>query len=88
MLLFVLAILTAGVFSVIVIQTRAHRTCVAALLIMRVYALYCRNKWVLSVVLLEVIAAIFLACVSAALEGSDTCIIDWHVNFGSGVSHE
>jgi len=70
--MFVLTILTAGVFSVIVIQTRAHWTCVAALLIMRVYALYCRNKWVLSVVLLEVIAAIFLACVSSTLEGSDT----------------
>ena len=39
---------------------------------MRVYALYCRNKWVLSAVLLEAVAAIFLACVSAALEGSDT----------------
>jgi hypothetical protein len=34
----------------------------AVLLIMRVYALYCRNKWVLSVVLLEAIAGIFLAC--------------------------
>jgi len=34
----------------------------AVLLIMRVYALYCRNKWVLSVVLLETMAAIFLAC--------------------------
>jgi len=32
------------------------------LLIMRVYALYCRNKWVLSVVLLEAVAAIFVAC--------------------------
>ena len=74
--MFVLIILTAGVLSVIVIQTRADRTCVAALLIMRVYALYCRNKWVLSVVLLEAVAAIFIACVSATLEGSDTCIID------------
>ena len=86
--MFVLTVLTAGVFSVIVIQTRAHRTCVAVLLIMRVYALYCRNKWVLGVVLLEAVAGIFIACVSAALEGSDTCIIDWHINFCSGVSHE
>ncbi len=39
---------------------------------MRVYALYCRNKWVLGVVLLETVVVIFLACVSAALEGSDT----------------
>jgi len=29
---------------------------------MRVYALYCRNKWVLSVVLVELGAAIFIAC--------------------------
>ena len=70
--MFSLTILTGGVFSVIVVQTRAHRPCVAALLIMRVYALYCRNKWVLSVVLLEAVAAIFTACVSSALEGSDT----------------
>jgi len=70
--MFALTILTGGVFSVIVVQTRAHRPCVAALLIMRVYALYCRNKWVLSVVLLEAVAAIFTACVSSALEGSDT----------------
>jgi hypothetical protein len=75
-------------FHVIIVQTRAHRPCVAVLLIMRVYALYCRNKWVLGVVLLEAVAAIFIACVSAALEGSDACIIDWHVNFCSGVSHE
>ena len=39
---------------------------------MRVYALYCRNKWVLGVVLIETVAVIFLACVSSALEGSDT----------------
>jgi len=70
--MFALTILTGGVFSVIVVQTRAHRPCVAALLIMRVYALYCRNKWVLSVVLLEAVAAIFIACVSSSLEGSGT----------------
>ncbi len=67
-LILVLTVLTSGVFYVIVVQTRAHRPCVAVLLIMRVYALYCRNKWVLGVVLLELVAAIFIACVSSALE--------------------
>ena len=55
---------------------------------MRVYALYSRNKWVLGVVSLELGAAIFIACVSSALEGSDTYIIDLHLNFCSGVSPE
>jgi hypothetical protein len=42
---------------------------------MRVYALYDRNKWILSVVMLEIVAGTLVACVSAALGDSDilTC---------------
>jgi hypothetical protein len=57
---------------------------VAALLVMRVYALYYRNKWILSVVMLEVVAGTLVACVSAAL-GTQRYL---HVNSCSGVSHE
>ena len=39
---------------------------------MRLYALYDQNKWILSVVMFEVGAAIPVACVSAALRHSDT----------------
>jgi hypothetical protein len=41
---------------------------------MRVYALYCRNKWVLGIVMFEVVAGLFLACVSGPLKNRDTSI--------------
>jgi len=41
---------------------------------MRLYALYDRSRWILSVVMFEVGAAISVACVSAALRDSDTCV--------------
>lgn len=41
---------------------------------MRVYALYLRNKWVLSLVVLEFAAGVVVACVSAALDDPCACI--------------
>jgi hypothetical protein len=38
---------------------------------MRVYALYYRNKWILSVVMLEIAAGLLVACVSATLDDSE-----------------
>jgi hypothetical protein len=37
---------------------------------MRVYALYYRNKWILSVLVVEIAAGLLVACVSAALDDS------------------
>ena len=41
---------------------------------MRVYAFYCRNKWVLGIVMFEVIAFLSIGCVSATLENTGTCM--------------
>ena len=37
------------------------------LLVMRVYALYFRNNWVLAFLVLEAVVAIFVGCVSTIL---------------------
>ena len=59
---------------------------------MRLYALYDRCRWILSVVMFEVGTAISVACVSAALRDSDTCVsmsvvgshpnIAWRIIYG------
>lgn len=55
-------------------------TCVSVLLVMRVYALYFRNRWILFIVTLEFMAGFVLACVSAAVDDRKYLRVD----FGSG----
>ena len=59
---------------------------------MRLYALYNRNRWILFVVMLEVGAALSVACVSATLRDSDTCasmsVVGSHPNIASRIIYE
>jgi len=54
-----IVLLGASYHSILVLVTTVLT---AVLLVMRVYALYCRNKWVLAVVMFEIIAGTLLAC--------------------------
>lgn len=56
-------------------------SCVSVLLVMRVYALYFRNRWILFIVTLELIAGFVLACVSAAVDDQKYQRVD----FASGL---
>jgi hypothetical protein len=56
-------------------------TCVSVLLVMRVYALYFRNRWILFIVTLELMAGFVFACVSAAVDDRK-CL---RVDFASGL---
>jgi hypothetical protein len=62
-----LTALTSGVFYLMA-SNLSLPTCVSVLLVMRVYALYFRNRWILFIVTLEFIAGFVLACVSAAVD--------------------
>jgi hypothetical protein len=56
-------------------------TCVSVLLVMRIYALYFRNRWILFIVTLEFVAGFILACVSAAVDDPKYLCVD----FASGL---
>lgn len=82
LLVLLLTSLIAGVFYLMLIQTKAHLPVFSVLLIMRVYALYFRNRWILGIVVFEFIGGISLACVSTAVDDQN-CL---HINFCSGPS--
>jgi hypothetical protein len=48
--------------------------CAAVLLVMRVYALYFRNRWILFIVALEIAGGLLVACVRVALDDLNACI--------------
>lgn len=56
--------MTEGWFHVIIFLNSNPPDIATVLLIMRVYAMYYRNKWVLCVVVSELTVAICIACVS------------------------
>jgi hypothetical protein len=67
----VLGFLTQGVSILSLCTPHSSSSArIAVLLVMRVYALYYRNKWILSVVMLEIAAGLLVACVSATLDDS------------------
>jgi hypothetical protein len=47
------------------------------LLVMRVYALYMRNKWVLGILVFEIAAAEALGCVSASSYDKTVSFYSW-----------
>lgn len=79
-LILFLTVLTSGVFYFMA-SNLSLPTCVSALLIMRVYALYFRNRWILFIVTLEFTAGFLLACVSAAVDDRKYLRVD----FASGL---
>lgn len=66
-LIFFLTFVTSGMFY-LMSSNRSLLTCVSVLLIMRVYALYYRNRWILFIVTLEFTAGSILACVSSTVD--------------------
>lgn len=74
-----LTVLTSSVYYFMA-SNRSLPTCVSVLLVMRVCALYFRNKWILFIVTLEFIAGFLLACVSAVDDRKYLCI-----DFASGL---
>ena len=47
------------------------------LLVMRVYALYLRNKWILGILIFEIVAAEAIGCVSASLYDKTVSFHSW-----------
>jgi hypothetical protein len=82
----VLAFLTQGVSILSLCTPHSSSSArIAVLLVMRVYALYYRNKWILSVVMLEIAAGLLVACVSAARDDSEMLVC---MSTCSGVSFD
>jgi hypothetical protein len=75
-----LTALTSGVFYLMT-SNLSLPICVSVLLVMRIYALYFRNRWILFIVTLEFIAGFLLACVSTAVDNRKYLCVD----FASGL---
>jgi general stress protein CsbA len=71
-----LTVLTSGVFY-LTASNLSLPPCVSALLLVRVYALYFRNRWILFILTVEFIAGFVLACVSAAVNDRKYLRVDF-----------